>query len=300
LADAKRVEQAESVYAKALALVETKDARAQAAEVLRLKAGVQINLGSMREDLNRPDAEEPLRRALAVADSLISRDPKSTEDNHYRALAQHNLGDLYLKQKRLPEAKTILAAAVDSFGKLAAAAPESIDFQSNLGVALATQAKWLDATGKPNEAKAVLVTALVHQRNAARLSKNGYSYRELVGEHMLALANVNLKLGAYDDAGRLALDVPKTVPNSKRAQACCDSARVLAKLVTLASKDTKLKEADRDRLTRSYLGRTIVFLREAIDTSPTLAVEIKNDPDLKQLQSRPEFKTIMDTLVNLG
>ena len=117
---------------------------------------------------------------------------------------------------------------------------------------------------------------------------------------MLELANANLKLGAYDTAGQLALEVPKTVPGSKRAQACRDSAQLLARLVTLAGKDAKLKEADRERLTRNYLGRTIVFLREAIDTSPTLAVEIKNDPDIKQLESRPEFKTIMNTLVNLG
>jgi hypothetical protein len=114
------------------------------------------------------------------------------------------------------------------------------------------------------------------------------------------LAKVNLKLGAYEDAARLALDVPKTVPGATRAQACYDSARILAKLVTLAGKDTKLAQADRDRLTRSYLGRTIVLLREAIDTSPTLAVQIKSDPDIKLLESQPEFKTIMNTLVNQG
>ena len=123
LADAKRTDQAEAVYGKALALVETNNAQAQTTEVLRLKTGIQINLGSMREDLNRPDAEEPLQRALAVAESLIARKPTSKEDDHYRAVAQHNLGDLYLKQKRLPEAKTLLASAVGNFEKLAAEAP---------------------------------------------------------------------------------------------------------------------------------------------------------------------------------
>ena len=57
-------------------------------------------------------------------------------------------------------------------------------------------------------------------------------------------------------------------------------------------------QADRDRLTRNYLGRTIVLLREAIDSSPTLADQIKTDPDIKPLESRPEFHTIMNTLVN--
>ncbi len=300
LADAKRVDQAEAVCGKALALLETNDARAQTSEVLRLRTGVQINLGSLREDLNRPDAEEPLRRALASAESLIARKQKSKEDDHYRALAQHNLGDLYLKQKRLPEAEALLTSAVGNFEKLAAEAPNSVDFQSNFGVALATQAKWLNAAGKPADARNVLVSAVNRQRSAMRLSKNAYAYRALLGEHLIELARVNLELGAYDDAAKLALDVPKTVPASMRAQACFDSARILAKLVTLVGSDAKLTQADRDRLTRSYLGRTVVLLREAIDTSPTLAAEIKNDPDIKQLESRPDFKTIMNSLVNLG
>ena len=111
---------------------------------------------------------------------------------------------------------------------------------------------------------------------------------------------VNLKLGAYDESAKFALDVPRTVPGSKRAEACYDAARILARLVTAAGNDGKLAQADRDRLTRSYLGRTIVLLREAIDTSPTLAAQIKSDPDIKLLESHPEFKTIMNTLVNLG
>ena len=88
------------------------------------------------------------------------------------------------------------------------------------------------------------------------------------------------------------------MPLSKRAQACLDSARILARLITQVGGDGKLLQADRDRLTRNYLGRTIVLLREAIDGSPTLADQIKTDPDIKPLESRPEFHTIMNTLVD--
>jgi serine/threonine protein kinase len=300
LADAKRTDQAEAVYGKALGLLEINDARARTSEVLRLKTGVQINLGAMREDLNRPAAEEPLRCALAVAENLIARKPTSMEDNQYHAIAQHNLGDLYLKQKRLTEAERLLTSAVGNFEKLATEVPTSIDFQSNFGVALATQAKWLDTTGQSVEAKRVLASAIDHQRTAMRLSKNGYAYRALLGEHLIELAKVDLKLGAYDDAAKLALDLPRTVPGSNRAEACCDSARILARLVTLASNDAKLPQADRDRLTRTYLGRTVVLLREAIDANPTLAAGIKDDPDIKQLESQSDFKTIMNALVTLG
>jgi eukaryotic-like serine/threonine-protein kinase len=300
LANAKHTDQAEAVYGKALALVESHDARTEMAEVLKLKTGAQINLGSLRSDQNRPDAEEPLLRAMASAERLIAKNLSSNEGEHYRAIAQLDLGDLYLKQKRLPSAEKLLTSAVANFEKLAAKAPNLIDFQSNFGVALATQAKWLDAAGKPADARTVLANAINHQRSAMRLSKNGYAYRLLVGEHQIELAKLNLKLRAYDEGAQLALEVPRTVPSSKRAEGCFDAARTLARLVTLASSDDKLAAADRDRLTRSYLGRTIVLLREAIDISPTLAIEMKTDPDITQLEARPEFKTIMTTLVDLG
>ena len=64
--------------------------------------------------------------------------------------------------------------------------------------------------------------------------------------------------------------------------------------------DPKLSQADRDRLTRNYVGRTVVFLREAIDTNPKLADQIKADADIKLLESRPEFQAIMSALVNLS
>ena len=61
-----------------------------------------------------------------------------------------------------------------------------------------------------------------------------------------------------------------------------------------------LSQAERDRLTKSYLGRTAILLREVIDTDPKLAEQTKTDADIKLLKSRPEFQTIMDTLVMPG
>ena len=67
------------------------------------------------------------------------------------------------------------------------------------------------------------------------------------------------------------------------------SAKILARLVAQVSSHPKVVPANRDRLTRNYLGRTIVLLREAIDTDPKLADQMKSDTDIKRLESRPEF-----------
>jgi hypothetical protein len=41
-------------------------------------------------------------------------------------------------------------------------------------------------------------------------------------------------------------------------------------------------------------------LREAIDTDSKLAELIKSNADIRLLESRSEFRTMMGTLVNLG
>ena len=90
------------------------------------------------------------------------------------------------------------------------------------------------------------------------------------------------------------------MPESGRGEAYFDAARVLARLVGLVGADPKLVPADRERLIRPYLGHSIVLLREAIDSNPKLAGRIKDDPAIKALESRPEFKTMMSSLVDLG
>ena len=52
----------------------------------------------------------------------------------------------------------------------------------------------------------------------------------------------------------------------------------------------------RGRLTCNYVSRAIVLVTEASDGSPQRNEEIKKDPHIKALESRPEFRTIMNSL----
>ena len=198
------------------------------------------------------------------------------------------------------EAKPILAASIANLEKLVTEAPKAIDYQSHISIVLELQAKCLDQSNEPILAKVALEKAVKHQREAVRLSKNGRSYRELLGAHLIELAKLNLKLSEYKEAAANALDVPNAVPAANRAQGCLDAARSLARLISHASLDRKLAADEREQLTRNYLGRAVVLLREVIDTNAKLAGEIKKDPDIKALESRPEFQTIMNSLVDLG
>ena len=139
---------------------------------------------------------------------------------------------------------------------------------------------------------------LVFQRQAVELSKSESDpYRQLLGAHQLDLADVYLKLSAYEQAARIALEIPTTVPNSSRAEGCLDAARLLARLVTRLSADQKIAQAKRDRLARGYLARIVVLLREVIDTDPRLAEQIKTDHHIKLLKSRPEFQAMMNLML---
>jgi serine/threonine-protein kinase len=296
VAAAGRSEEAETIYHTALNQLETKDSKVQTPEWLRMQALVLSNLG----DLHRPGAEEALRCSIRISKGLLDRMPADHENRYNLALAQGNLGEVLMTLKRLPEAEICFAQASDNFEKLVAMAPKALDFQSYFGIMSGLQAKCLDQTGKHDEAKTALERAVEHQRVAVQLSKNGPAYRKLLGGHLVELAKINLKLGAYEEAARTAHSIPESVPSSSRAQGCLDAARALACLVSQASGDAKLAQGERDHLARKYLGRTIVFLREAIDANPKLADEVKKDTNIKLLESRPEFETMMNTLVNLG
>jgi serine/threonine protein kinase len=300
LASARRFEPAEAIYRQALAQVETKDDKAPTLDRMRLKVQLLNDLVAVLRDLERPEAEPTLRQALAVFEELASRATATPTDRHNLAIAQFNMGDTLIDLKRLPEAKPFLTKAEAGFAKLLADAPKSVDYHSQLGLVLARHGELLAQSGQSNDAKDVLQRAVDRQTRAVELGKSRGDTRTLLGSHLQALAELNLKLGAYQEAADTALKIPQVVPDAARGQAYFDAARVLARLVARASTDEKLAPADRDRLTRNSLGRTIVLLREAVDADHKFAARIKQDPDIKALDSRPEFATMMNTLVDLA
>ncbi len=296
LAGSDRPERAEAMYRQALAILDLAPTPLRTADWQRRQAEVLSNLGV----LHRPGAEDAFRRSIAVSQNLLAGKPAAINDRHNLAIAQNNLAGLLMELKRLPEAGPCFDQALANFEKLVAAAPKSVELQSHFGVVLAEQGKWLDQSGKLADAKAALTAAVEHQRQAVRLGKNAPSCRECLAGHYSALAEINRKMNLYDEAARLALEVPKTAPPANRAAACYGAAQILARLIAQVAADEKLSQVDRDRLTRKHLSRTVVLLREAIDSSPELAARIKADPDIKALESRPQFQAIMSNLVDAG
>jgi tetratricopeptide (TPR) repeat protein len=301
LANSGRPEQAEATYRKALALLDTKNAGTQSHEELRLRAGVLNNLGELLVGLQRwQEGENTLRSAMSVFEGLTARKPAASEDRHNLAIAQNNLGDLLIKLDRSAEAGPLLDSSTAQFEKLVVEGPRSIDYHSHYGIVLATRSQCWDRSGMPAAARTALVSAVEHQRQAVKLSKNQPALAQLLGEHLLELARLELKRGGHEAAARLALELPTIVPPAARPQACYDAAGILAQVAAKLGDDGKAPQDERDRQIRSYLTRTAVLLREAIDANPKLADEVKNDASFQAFRTRPEFQSILSTLVDTG
>ena len=125
------------MYKEALAKLESKDAKNQSPEGLR----VQADLLNCLAELDLPGAEDAYRRSIALSQSLVDAKPSLSSDRHTLAIAQHNLAKFLLDAKRLAEAGPFFAQSVANMEKLAAEAPKAIDVQSHFGIILATHGK---------------------------------------------------------------------------------------------------------------------------------------------------------------
>ena len=178
-----------------MALLDAKDGWAETPQGMRDRAAILSNLGHLAV----LGAEDAFRRSIAISTYLVNRKPPSITDTHTLAIAQNNLGQLLMREKRLTEAGTSLAQSVGNFEKLVADAPRTIDFQSHFGYVLAQQASFFEQTGKLVDATSVLARSVTHQRLALKLSRNRSDVRTLLGSEILELAQIYLKTGGYKD-----------------------------------------------------------------------------------------------------
>jgi eukaryotic-like serine/threonine-protein kinase len=299
LARDKRVKEAEAVYRKALELLETRPGQTPSTDHLRVQADVLNNLGDLQLGNNISLAEATLRRAIEIFEILVERKPPALKDRHGLAIARNNLGELMVKMKRFDDAGKLYEKSVANFETLIAKSPGSTDYQSQIGIVLANEGSRLEQLDKAGQARSLLERAVKHERQAVLLSKNRDDIRGLLGSQLIQLARIELKIVAYGDAAATAVEIPGALPASERSRGCLDAARILAKVSAQARADANLKPSERDELGGKYLPRTIVLLREAIDGEPGLGERIKTEKEFSEIRLRPEFTTMLNSLVDV-
>ena len=299
MAAANRADQAESCYTRGLAVLSFKDKAARTTESLRQQATVLSNLGELQRASGRPGAEQSLRQSIAISAELAARKPAARADRQTLAIAQNNLAEVLVAAGRVEEAGQVFAKSIAGLDLLGSENPKAVDTQNYLGYVCEQQSRLLAKIGEVEKARRSIEAAVAHQRQAVKLTDGKVpAYRLMLAGHLEVLANTCVKLHAYDDAIRVAIDLPKAAPASE--QGYVNAAKLLARCAAMANEDRQLDGPRREEIGRKCAGRIAILLREAIDSNPKLGDRIKSDPELSPIFARPDFQNLLGSLVNLG
>src|SRR5262249_53598078 len=161
--------------------------------------------------------------------------------------------------------------------------PNKPEPHSWLGAALNNHASILREQGKLDEARQLLVRAITHQRAALNVTPQHPTYRQFLRNHYVSLAHVLVLLRAHAAATKTIDESSERFPGDYAA------ARLLARCVSLAENDEKLKDERRLQLADAYGQRAVEILREAARRGWLGAQHMKKAPDLDPLRRREDF-----------
>ena len=292
-------DEAERLYQRALAALSSKEIHDWPPDCRREKAMILSNQGVFRNDAGRAKAEEPLRSSVAIAQELAAGKHPARKDRQYLAIAHNNLGEALRDWGRNAEARKEFQDSLQGLETLVAENPATVEDRYYLGYIYEQDGKLLVKMGLSTEAKLAMEKAVARQKEAVKLTDGkSLPHRAALAGHLSGLADICMTLGDYDGVMRAAVELAKAAPDS--AQGCLDAAKILAQCATRLQADSKLTPARKDELGRQFLGRTVVLLREAVDANSKLAKQIKNDPVFNDLRERPEFQTMLSSLVERG
>jgi hypothetical protein len=159
---------------------------------------------------------------------------------------------------------------------------------------LGTLAKLHNQLREFTAAVALLDQARPHFQAALKADPKNPTFRMGYRDHLVALAQNLLGLADHarfaataDDLAGFGYD-----PAGDTYHAAC----LLCRCVPLADKDARLAEVRRKELARSYADRALALLRQAVARGYKDTARMKQNPDLKPLQARDEFRKLLADL----
>ena len=240
-----------------------------------------------------------MRRSISICEELTARKSAARADRQTLAIAQNNLAEVLVAAGRVQEAGPLFAKSIAGLDRLAREFTKAVDTQNYLGYVFEQQAQLLAKIGELPRARQSIEAAVEHQRQAVKLTDGKVAaYRMMLAGHLAFLSKTCLRLQAYDDAIRAAIEVSKAGPAS--GDRFVRAARLLARCVAASDHDRQLAAARREEIGRKCSGRIAILVREAIDANPKLGESIKSDPELSTVLARPEIQGLLGSLDNVG
>jgi tetratricopeptide (TPR) repeat protein len=251
---------AEQTYRGALARLDKLVANDRdVTEFQHQQACCQSALAKLLVITRRPrEAEKLLRQAYEVYQKL--RAGTRFDLRHDLADNRNTLALLLEATGRAQEAIAVYEQAIALWEALAGQDPKVASHLSNLGMALGSLARTLNARKEWGKARPLAERAVRQQKAALRLKPGDAAYGRLLHDHYLTLAESYTSLRRPGDAARVA----DKIARGARANSldCYFAADILMHCTALVQADDRLSLAERQARVREYIARIKDLLRE--------------------------------------
>jgi eukaryotic-like serine/threonine-protein kinase len=288
-----RREEARAAYARAVEVLERVVAESPGDAYSRNFLAMQGDhfAALLRDARQDREAEDRLLKALALRRQLVADFPEFPEYQSGLAVTLNNLGILYRKTDRPEKAEAAYAEAVDIHRRMADRQPGVADYQNYAAGGLVNVARLRLERRDFAGARRLLDEALPYHQAALKRAPNHPAYRNFYRLNRWrmseALLGLNDHTGAAEAAGQF-LEVNYEPPRDAYT-----AAGLLAGCVRLAAGDKSPPAFLRRALVAAYSDRAMEALRLAIDRKAKEVAQMKGDPKLDPLSTRPDFQPLL-------
>jgi hypothetical protein len=143
-------------------------------------------------------------------------------------------------------------------------------------------------------ARQLLEDARPHHLAALQVNPKNQFWRDAFSIHLGRVAEVFLDLGDHEKAVAAAEEFSRF--ECEPAADCYDAACYTARCVSLALKDGRPTEAERQKLASGYADRAISLLRQAVSLGFKDAARVKKDTCFDPLRGRDDFRKLLQEL----
>jgi serine/threonine-protein kinase len=249
-------------------------------------ASAYYNMARAQTSLRRlDDALRSYRKALPIRERLARAHPQVSELQERLAKVYNNIGFVENEANRPAKAVPAYRRALAIHAGLARAHPENPQHHSDVGIAWHNIAEALAKEGPAHtdEALAGFRQAVTHQRRARKRAPDNSEFRDLLGLHLTALAQ--LLRAAKKPAEAAAVTLERRPLAGKDPAALYNVACELALCAALAAEGSPARAR--------YADQAVETLRLAVRSGYKDAKHMRADADLKALRSHDGFRKLL-------
>jgi serine/threonine-protein kinase len=256
------------------------------------------NLGLVLAATNRAEeAEDTYQEAIKLRQQLAADFPTVPEYQRGLAATHNYLGILQERIGRPKQAESSYGDALTLWQRLVKDFPTEPDYRQELGRTTVRLANLLRRGKELGRARQLLEDALKHHRVALEARPRNPAYRQSFRNNRWSLAETLVALrqhaAAADTAGQAVELVQVAVdPPAELYKA----ARIFARCLSLAERNTRLTEAQRNELVQTYANRSLATLRQAVEYGYEDAAQLRKDKVLEPLHHCQDFQKLLDEL----